>query len=207
MEVIEVFYPNNGLGEDPVLHLEFKRFETIVNDCRLFIGDAYNKLNESSQEGNPRYFFSLEEPNFCTAGHHVDTLIKADKIFTLCPYTAASAPKRETIFFPTNENYILNKFEKLYDVIYTGSIHSPLINQFVDVIKKYNYYDDWNVIENWFTPDEDFIYFYSKEDLDQKIKTILENYDEYSKIGENAYNKAINNYTTKHFIQKYIGFK
>ena len=29
MEVIEVFYPNNGLGEDPVLHLEFKRFETL----------------------------------------------------------------------------------------------------------------------------------------------------------------------------------
>lgn len=65
----------------------------------------------------------------------------------------------------------------------------------------------WNIIENYFTPDKDFIYFENAKDLEEKITYIKNNYDKYLPIIENAYNKAINNYTTKKFIEKYIGFK
>lgn len=67
--------------------------------------------------------------------------------------------------------------------------------------------DKFNVIEEWFTENEDFIYFESEEDLIDKLNTILENYSDYQYLIDNAYNKAINEYTTEKFIEKYIGFK
>lgn len=67
--------------------------------------------------------------------------------------------------------------------------------------------DDFNVIEEWFTPDEDFIYFNTQNELEELIHETTQNYSNYLYIIENAYNKAINEYTTEKFIEKYIGFK
>lgn len=64
--------------------------------------------------------------------------------------------------------------------------------------------DEWNVIEDWYTPSVDFIYFHDKNDLEEKINEINKNYEQYKYIADNAYNKTINNYTDKHFIEKYI---
>jgi hypothetical protein len=69
------------------------------------------------------------------------------------------------------------------------------------------YKDYWNVIEYWFEPNKQFIYFDNSNDLRDKLNEILNNYAEYQHIIDSAYEKAINNYTTKHFIEKYIGLK
>ena len=50
----------------------------------------------------------------------------------------------------------------------------------------------------------DFIYWTNKSDLNLLLKEIINNYDKFKHIAENAYNKAINNYTTKHFIENYL---
>jgi hypothetical protein len=55
--------------------------------------------------------------------------------------------------------------------------------------------DDYNVIEDWFTPNEDFLYFSSKNELDNLIVEILNNYEKYAFLGFNAYNKCMNTYT------------
>ena len=65
-------------------------------------------------------------------------------------------------------------------------------------------WDNYNVIEDWFTPNEDFLYFSSKNELEKLIEDILNNYEKYSFIALNAYNKFMNNYTLKHFIDRYI---
>ena len=64
--------------------------------------------------------------------------------------------------------------------------------------------DPWNVIEDWFEPEKEFLYYDNEIDLEEKIHHILNNYGDYYHIAENAYNRAINNYTTQHFIDKYI---
>ena len=64
--------------------------------------------------------------------------------------------------------------------------------------------DSWNVIEKWFEPEKEFLYYDNEHDLEEKIHHILNNYGDYYHIAENAYNRAINNYTTQHFIDKYI---
>jgi hypothetical protein len=69
------------------------------------------------------------------------------------------------------------------------------------------YKDSWNCIEEWFTPNEDFIYFTNKDELYDLIKDVSQNYEKYIPIINNAYTKAMNEYTTKRFVEKYIGFK
>jgi glycosyltransferase involved in cell wall biosynthesis len=66
------------------------------------------------------------------------------------------------------------------------------------------YRDNYNLIEDYFKEDEDFIYFDSSEHLDKLIKIILDDYEKYSYIALNAYKKFMNNYTLKHFCDKYI---
>lgn len=64
--------------------------------------------------------------------------------------------------------------------------------------------DPWNIIEEFFEPDKEFIYYSDGADLNWKISQILANYDKYIHIAESAYLKAVNNYTTRHFIKKYL---
>jgi hypothetical protein len=61
--------------------------------------------------------------------------------------------------------------------------------------------DQWNVVENWYTPNEDFIYFDSNEELKTKIEDILNNFGKYEKIIDNAYNKCLK-YTCQNMYQK-----
>jgi spore maturation protein CgeB len=64
--------------------------------------------------------------------------------------------------------------------------------------------DKWNIIEKWFEPNKEFLYYENQEELEILIKDVLENYDKYLPIIENAYHRAINNYTTEHFVKKYL---
>lgn len=63
--------------------------------------------------------------------------------------------------------------------------------------------DPFNVIEKYFEPEKEFVYFNDGE-LKQKIEEILANYEEYLPIIESAYIKAVNLYTTETFFDKYL---
>ena len=64
--------------------------------------------------------------------------------------------------------------------------------------------DYWNLIENFYKPDEDFIYFSSLKDLKLKMDNILSNFDNYKHIIESAYNKTKNLYNTERFCKDII---
>lgn len=66
------------------------------------------------------------------------------------------------------------------------------------------YKDDYNVIEDWFTPNEDFLYFSNEDELSVLISHARANPAFYDNIINNAYDKAMNNYTTKHFLDRYV---
>lgn len=67
--------------------------------------------------------------------------------------------------------------------------------------------DNFNLIEEWFAPDEHFIYYSNKEELNSLIKECSENYSKYETIVEKAFDHALKNYTSRKFIEKYIGLK
>lgn len=62
------------------------------------------------------------------------------------------------------------------------------------------YKDRWNLVEKYFVANQDFIYFKDTEDLKIKIDKILNNYENYIKIIESAYNKS-KKYTLDNFIK------
>jgi len=63
--------------------------------------------------------------------------------------------------------------------------------------------DSFNVIERYFEPDTEFIY-YDEWDLEEKVREILGNYKKYELIAENAYQRSISNYTTRAFAERYF---
>jgi spore maturation protein CgeB len=63
--------------------------------------------------------------------------------------------------------------------------------------------DPFNVIENFFEPEEEFVYF-DEGELKEKLVDILLNYEKYLPIIENAYVKAVNQYTTEEFFNQYL---
>jgi len=292
MKVLEFFNKGNGgYLDDPLYYFNFQRFEDSTDDFYLFLGDVYQPLLSNDYKDKPRVVLSLEEPNFCTPGHHVDTFNQTDLVLSLCPYTSETLNNRQFVFFPYPESLIKDKFDKEYDIIYTGHYHGSLIPSFVKTISQFNYRfvkyqpdplvtnpgcsylekldlyskskislvhnllfpnmgdvprykqfpnadknkafelldyglmpqiksrlleaafnkslilcfkDRWNVIEYLFEPNKEFIYFDNNDDLKEKINYILNNYSEFTHVIEAAYNKAVNNYTTYHFYEKYL---
>ena len=76
-------------------------------------------------------------------------------------------------------------------------IHEAAISRTLNLVRK----DEWNVIEDFYEPEKDFLYFDDEADLKSKIVEVLENWDQYSDMIENAYEKSLN-YTTDKFIDK-----
>ena len=62
--------------------------------------------------------------------------------------------------------------------------------------------DPWNVIEYWFKPNEDFVYFEDAADLDKKITEIKNNWSDYEPMVESAYKKVVEKYNTKYIFEK-----
>lgn len=62
--------------------------------------------------------------------------------------------------------------------------------------------DQFNVIEKYFEPNTEFVYY--EDDLEKKIVEVLANYQKYERIIDNAYQRAMKNYTTKAFVNDYL---
>jgi hypothetical protein len=65
--------------------------------------------------------------------------------------------------------------------------------------------DKFNIIEKYFTPGEEFVY-YEYGTLAQTIDKIVSNYDAYQPLIDKAYNRAVAEYTTSSFFEKYLKF-
>jgi len=61
--------------------------------------------------------------------------------------------------------------------------------------------DNHKIAARYFSEYDDFIYFHSNDDLREKINYYLLNSDERNYIAANAYSRAVNSYTTDHFIR------
>lgn len=68
-----------------------------------------------------------------------------------------------------------------------------IFNKTLVVLKK----DPWGVFDYWFKPEEDFLYYEKDEDLEPLLRDISNDWDSYKHIAENAYKKAMKNYSCK----------
>ena len=61
--------------------------------------------------------------------------------------------------------------------------------------------DDWNVIEEWFTPEKDFLYFKDWNDLETILEDVKFNYSKYWPMIESAH-KKVQNYSIDKLLNK-----
>jgi len=74
-------------------------------------------------------------------------------------------------------------------------------NRSLNLIKR----DPWNVIEYFFEPEKDFIYFDRYEQLPALIREVRDNWDVYKVIADNAHEKAVNSYTCQQLFKHMSG--
>jgi len=259
------FIPNTSTNyqEDPIHNLGFEKYSDLGKDCLFYYGNCPHE-SYKEQSNLPKYYFATEE-QYVENDVSLSYTEYFDEIFTICSPCTKNRQKRESVFFPFNEELIPYNSEKKVEVIYTGFALGKHIGDILNTILNFQYSyvsfhkggmvtnsnvtyltklkliseskiniihnlldngtpqlktrpfesafcktlmlcykDEWNIIEEWFEPEKDFIYYTDKEDLENKINMILSNYESYQHIIDSAYDKAINNYTTKHFIEKYL---
>ena len=61
--------------------------------------------------------------------------------------------------------------------------------------------DSWNIAEQYYEPETEFIYFDNAQDLERKINDIINNWSDYNDMIGRAYTKSLQ-YTTENFINK-----
>ena len=66
------------------------------------------------------------------------------------------------------------------------------------------YEDSHNLIADWATPGEHFLYYSSAEELDSKIDHVLNHYDDYQDMIESSHKHALENFTTEAFFNKFL---
>lgn len=259
---------DNIYPEETLRYCNWERFSDRAVDCIFF--NASPRGIEYPQP-LPKYLLYFEEQTWdrdttSLCAPHVD------KIFTILnPKISGRYEKRQSVFYPTNEEITEKAREntyKKYDVIYTGFAGGEHVTKIINSITKFNYRwvsfaddprvtnkgvsyfeklrliaeskidvchglagngtpqtksryfeaafcktiilmykDKWNCIEEWFTPNEHFLYFETEEELCNLIKDVSLNYEKYVPMVEASYNKAMKEYTTEAFVRKYIGFK
>ena len=95
----------------------------------------------------------------------------------------------------TNEAFLEVDRKNIFPQFKGARVHEAAISKTLNLVYK----DQWNIIEDWYEPNSEFIYFNSKKDLENKIQDILNNWNDYQPIIENAYNKSML-YTTEKFV-------
>ena len=79
-------------------------------------------------------------------------------------------------------------------------VHEAAISRCINLI----YRDPWNVVEDYYEPDKEFIYFDNEADLREKMNYIIENWDgdHVQSMVESAFHKAAR-YTSENFMKIY----
>jgi spore maturation protein CgeB len=85
-------------------------------------------------------------------------------------------------------------FPELKDRIFSYSLTKTLM-----LVKS----DSFNIIEEYFIPGKEFLYYKDVLDLEKKVKDIINNYNNYKQIIENAY-KKVQLFTPEKFYKKII---
>jgi len=87
----------------------------------------------------------------------------------------------------------INSFKNI-DSVYNKKIMPQMKTRMVEAALTKTlmliYKDEWNVIENWFEPNVDFLYWETFEELEKMMGEILSNYNNYWHIVENAHKKV-----------------
>jgi hypothetical protein len=164
----------------------------------------YNKLFDVLYIGNNISSFTEYCLKFNPKNLNIPTYI--DKIKAL--YNSKIAICHNVLFCHNHLNMYLNAIhhfpELNNDKLELPQLKSRIFEAGFSKCIPLVYFDKSKIIEQFFEPNVDFIYFYNTDELNVLINKILNNYNSYKFIAENIYKKCNDNYKLEDFINIYI---
>jgi len=148
------------------------------------------KMNEESFHRYANQISGISEPR-----RNMWEMLRKTKIFVITntiPLTDDHI-KSITSMPKWNKNKAFSNLDQMIAPQMKTRAIEAAFNKTLSLVKK----DPWNVIEHFFEPGVDFLYYESDDQLQPMIQEITENWENYKHIVENAYKKAVNNYTSQ----------
>jgi hypothetical protein len=193
------------------------------NSIPVFFPVDIDLLKDSGWDNDYDFkdFSKCKKRNVIYTGHiHSNILANLTNIMNKFNDTSLNIPD----YFSKMKEYRNSKIAIIHNLLFLNNDHLNIWNKFEEFKGKYLIpqlksrtfeatasqciilclYDEFNVIEDFFEPNVDFLYFKNETELEILIDKILKNYDDYKFLAENAYKKFMNNYTLKHFCDKYL---
>lgn len=184
-----IFHPFDGSHAPP-------NYEKNVDVC--YFGGLHGRYHEemiNSILGFNHMVISLQNGprvTHCNVPHHTKLDLVATSKISLCCNLLPIQPHHVAPVFENytewRENEAFALAEKYLMPQYKCRAAEAAFCKSLLLVKK----DRWNLIEHYFVPDEEFIYYDDGEDLKRKIEKILNNYKDYEGIVEKAYLRSLN---------------
>ena len=113
--------------------------------------------------------------------------VKSNVIMNLCPLEDAHKTSiMAYVDYDKNEAFKMLEYNAMPQ--FKPRVIESMVCKSVCLVRK----DPWNVIEKWFTPNEDFLYWNSFEELDFLLDEVDKNYEKYLPIVNSAAKKVEN---------------
>lgn len=164
--------------------------------ARSKIGIVFNKLYLSSE-----HILSLQKYNGWETNQAFD---QVDGVESKIAPEGLAFRKRAAIFV---DKFVQNDFLR-YNLLFPRHTKAaPIASQFKSRVHELAlckclilcHKDPWSLIEDYYVPNKEFVYFDKIEDLKTMIPEIIKKYDSYKPVIEAAYQKA-KTYNTSQFI-------
>ena len=202
-----IFYPINKRDFPPITDKEYD----VIYHGGLH-GEKYVNMLMTMKKFNYRYASQTQGINSLTADNLVHAtnlnltnkekfeLISKCKI-SICYNTFEVRNERDRQHIKSREGWEKNEAWKHIDDLgiipqFKSRCNEAAASRTLNLVKR----DPWNIIETYYTPGDDFVYFDSNDELKDQIDKILNNWSSYEKIIKNAYNKALR-YTTENLME------
>lgn len=175
---IPVFYSGSKIPSLPI----YSAIEYAINK---YTGVSTVKSLQNRISSSSSYYDKLDmyaETKICIAHAVLSRRVPNEHMIT--------EDSEYSLFFPWHTNG-LQYLPQIKSRVFEGAMMGCILLVFKD---------EYKLIGNFFTENEDFIYFENQEDLCNKIELILSDYDKYKYLAVNAKKKFYENYTMSHFV-------
>lgn len=162
----------------------------------MYMGNAFADMHKSIIEAMKKagiYIFCSLTPNFYATHVNVASqkkweLLSQSKTSIATNILPLNAQHVEVIksYKDWENNEAFKHIDKHIAPQFKPRIIEAALCKSINLVKK----DPWNVIEYWFEPGIDFLYWETSEELEHLIKDISSNYDKYKHVIDCAYNKV-----------------
>jgi hypothetical protein len=171
-------------------------FEKTADIC--YFGGVHGPKHEAFVQGMTKFNYRLisMQPHSLITHHNVPHHTKLDLVaqtkislcYNMLPLTEQHAAALINQYHQWEDNKAFGLLPSFMAPQYKCRAAEAAFCKSLLLVKR----SPWKLIEHYFEPDKEFIYFDTVEEMQDKVADILSNYEQYQEIIDRAYKKSLN---------------